>query len=46
MDARLRTAGVRSEIVMIEGAKQIVVFALPDLSDRAEAFVNELLLSP
>ena len=46
LDARLRKANVRSELVVIEGANHSVAGAAMNVSRRAAEFVNQMLLSP
>ncbi len=43
MHARLKTAGVRTELVTIEGGRHSVAGAAPKVAERAVAFVRELL---
>ena len=46
MDARLKKAGVRSELVVIDGGNHGVAGGGPQVSVRAIEFVNQLFLSP
>jgi len=43
---RLKSLGVRSELVVIEGANQGVAGAGPQVTERAKTFVREQLLRP
>jgi acetyl esterase/lipase len=46
MHQRLKQVGVRTELVIIEGANHGVAGAGPRITERADAFVREQLLSP
>ena len=46
MHERLKSVGVKTELVVIEGAKHNVAGAGPQVTERAEQFVREHLLRP